>query len=109
MADMNTSWHEFMGETLNESEAIHSIAVGYNAETWALQTMMMNPFTNDYHQGVENVSYLAPNKQLAFSKDFTRMFLLNVSFHLDFGKQRNTASKRINNADNDTGILSGSK
>ena len=109
MADMNTSWHEFMGETLNESEAIHSIAVGYNAETWALQAMMMNPFTNDYHQGVENVSYLAPNKQLAFSKDFTRMFMLNVSFHLDFGKQRNTASKRINNADNDTGILSGSK
>ena len=109
MADVNTSWHEFMGETLNESEAIHSIAVGYNVGKWALQAMMMNPFTDDYHQGVENVSYLAPNKQLAFSKDFTRLIMLNVSFHLDFGKQKKTASKRIQNSDTDTGILSGSK
>lgn len=109
MADVNTSWHEFMGETINKGEAVHSIAVGYNAGKWALQGMMMNPFTDDYHQGVENVSYLAPSKQRAFSKDFTRILLLNVSFHLDFGKQKKTAGKRINNADSDTGILSGSK
>ena len=109
MADMNTSYHEFWGETINESEAVHSIAVGYNAGKWSLQAMMMNPFTNDYHQGVENVSKLAPDKQLAFSKDFTRMFMLNVSFHLDFGKQKKTASKRIHNTDTDAGILSGSK
>ena len=109
MANIHTSWHEFWGETINESEAIHSIAVGYNAGKWALQAMMMNPFTNDYHQGVENVSNLAPSKQLAFSKDFTRMFMLNVSFNLDFGKQRQVAGKRIQNSDTDTGILSGSK
>ena len=109
MVDMFTSYHVLWGETLNRDESIHSVAVGYNAGKWALQAMVMNPFTDDYHQGVENLSRLAPNKQRAFSKDFTRMLMLNVSFNLDFGKQKKTANKRIHNTDDDTGILSGSK
>ena len=109
MVDMSTSYHELWGETLNKGESIHSVALGYNKEKWALQVMVMNPFTKDYHQGVENVSCLAPSKQVAFSRDFCPMFMLNASFNLNFGKQKKTASKRINNDDTDTGILSGSK
>ena len=109
MADMNTSYHGLEGETITKSEAIHSIALGYNKEKWAIQMMMWNPFTNNYHQSVENVSKLAPNKQVAFSKDFTRMVMLNVSFNLSFGKQKQTANKRMENSDTDAGILSGTK
>ena len=109
MMDMFTSYHNLWGETINKDESIHSIVLGYNRGKWGIQAMVMNPFTDDYHQGVENISHLAPNKQVAFSKDFTRMLMLNVSFNLDFGKQRNTASKRIENSDTDTGILTGSK
>ena len=109
MVDMNTSYHELWGETINKGESIHSVVLGYNHDKWAVQVMMWNPFTDDYHQGVENVSKLAPNKQLAFSKDFTRMFMLNVSFNLSFGKQKQVAGKRIENSDTDAGILSGSK
>lgn len=109
MADMNTSYHDLEGETISKGETYHTVALGYNKEKWAIQMMVWNPFTNDYHQGVENVSKLAPNKQLAFSKDFTRMVMLNVSFNLSFGKQKQTARKRIDNSDKDTGILSGTK
>ena len=109
MADMNTSYHDLEGETITKGESIHSIAIGYNKEKWAIQMMVWNPFTDDYHQGIENVSQLAPNKQFAFSKDFTRMIMLNVSFNLSFGKQKQTERKRIENSDTDTGILSGSK
>ena len=109
MADMFTSNHELWGETINKGESIHSIALGYNKGKWAVQAMVMNPFTDDYHQGVENVSKLASNKQLAFSKDLTRMLMLNVSFDLNFGKQKSSARKRIENSDTDAGILSGSK
>ena len=109
MAEMNTSYHGLEGETITKGEAIHSIALGYNKEKWAIQMMMWNPFTNDYHQSVENVSKLAPNKQVAFSKDFTRMVMLNVSFNLSFGKQKQTANKRMENSDTDAGILSGTK
>jgi hypothetical protein len=55
------------------------------------------------------VEKLAPNKQLGFSKDFTRMVMLNVSFNLSFGKQKQMARKRIENSDTDAGILSGTK
>ena len=109
MADMNTSYHDLEGETITKGESLHSIALGYNKGKWAIQMMMMNPFTDDYHQGRENVSKLAPNKQLGFSKDFTRMIMLNVSLNLSFGKQKKTASKRIDNSDMETGILSGTK
>ena len=109
MTNMYTSNHELWGETINKGENYHTVALGYNKGKWAVQAMVMNPFTDDYHQGVENVSRLAPNKQLAFSKDLTRKFMLNVSFNLDFGKQKQTPGKRIDNEDTDTGILSGSK
>ena len=109
MLDMFTSYHEFWGETINMGEAVHSIALGYNKEKWAIQGMVYNPFTKDYHQGVENVSKLAPNKQLAFSWDFCPMFMLNVSFNLNFGKQKSELKQRIQNSDTDAGILSGSK
>ena len=109
MADMNTSYHELFGETINKGEAIHSIAIGYNKEKWAIQAMMMNPFTNDYHQGVENLSKLAPNRQIAFSRDLCQMIMLNFSFNLSYGKQKHTHGLRIENSDSDNGILSGTK
>lgn len=109
MADMKTSYHELFGETIKQGEAIHTIAIGYNKQKWAVQMMAMNPFTRDYHQEVKNVSAVAPSKQLAFSRDLSPMFMLNVSFNLSFGKQKKTQKQRIENADTDTGILSGTK
>ena len=109
MIDMNTSYHELWGETITKGERLHSIAVGYNTEKWGIQAMLMNPFTKRYEQGVDNLSRLAPYKQIAYSDDFRRMVMINVSFNLDFGKQRGISGRRINNSDTDTGILSGSK
>lgn len=109
MIDMNTSYNELWGETITKGERLHSIAVGYNTEKWGIQAMLMNPFTKRYEQGVDNLSRLAPYKQIAYSDDFRRMVMINVSFNLDFGKQRGISGRRINNSDTDTGILSGSK
>ena len=109
MIEMNTSYHTLWGETLQKEEKLHSVAIGYNTEKWGVQMMLMNPFTKRYEQSVENRSRLAPYNQVAYSNDFKRMVMVNVSFNLDFGKQRNAAGKRINNSDTDTGILSGNK
>ena len=109
MVEMNTSYHNLWGETVERGEKLHSVVVGYNTEKWSVQMMVMNPFTKRYEQGVENLSSVAPYSQIAYSDDFKRMVMLNVSFNLDFGKQRNIGGKRINNSDTDTGILSGSK
>lgn len=109
MAEMNTSFHDLWGETLSRGEALHSIAVGYNHEKFSIQGMILNPFTKRYEQSVDNLSALAPNKQLAYSTQLSRIVMLNVSFNLEFGKQYNNSRKRINNSDNESGILSGTK
>ena len=109
MAEMSTSQHDLWGETLNRGEALHSIAIGYNHDKFSIQGMILNPFTKRYEQGVENLSELAPNKQLAYSTQLSQIVMLNLSFNLNFGKQNRSGGKRINNSDNDSGILSGTK
>ena len=109
MAEMNTSFHDLWAETLSRGEALHSIAIGYNHDKFSIQGMIMNPFTKRYEQSVDNLSALAPNKQLAYSTQLSRIVMLNVSFNLGFGKQYNNSRKRINNSDNESGILSGTK
>ena len=109
MAEMSTSQHDLWGETLSRGEALHSIAIGYNHDKFSIQGMILNPFTKRYEQGVDNLSELAPNKQLAYSTQLSQIVMLNLSFNFDFGKQNHSGGKRINNSDNDSGILSGTK
>lgn len=109
MAEMNTSNHNLWGETLTKEEKLHTIMAGYNTEKWSLSAGVLNPFTKKYEQEKENLSNLAPYRQLAYSKNLSPMFMINVSFNLDFGKKQNNQGRRINNKDIDTGILSGNK
>lgn len=109
MAEMSTSQHDLWGETLSRGEALHSIAVGYNHDKFSIQGMILNPFTKRYEQGVDNLSSLAPNRQLAYSTQLSQIVMINLSFNLGFGKQVNSGSKKINNNDTDSGILSGTK
>ncbi len=109
MAEMNTSFHDLWGENLSRGEALHSITIGYNHDKFSIQGMILNPFAKRYEQGVDNLSQLASNKQLAYSTQLSQIIMLNLSFNIDYGKQNNSGRKRINNSDNDSGILSGIK
>lgn len=109
MAEMNTSNHTLWGETLTKEEKLHTIMAGYNTEKWSIAAGVLNPFTKKYEQEIENLSGQAPYRQLAYSRNLSPLFMVNVSFNLDFGKKRNGAGRRINNKDTDTGILSGNK
>lgn len=109
MAEMNTSDQTLWGETLTKDENQHSIMAGYNTERWSLSAGVLNPFTKKYEMEIENLSKSAPYRQLAYSKNLSPLFMVNVSFNLDFGKSQKGQNKRINNKDIDTGILSGNK
>ena len=109
MAEMNTSNHTLWGETLTKEEKLHTLMAGYNTEKWSISAGVLNPFTKKYEQEIENLSRIAPYRQLAYSQNISRLFMVNVSFNLDFGKKHNSQGQRINNKDTDTGILSGNK
>lgn len=109
MAEMNTSEHTLWGETINRGEKLHTLMLGYNREKWSISAGALNPFTKRYEQEVENVSRLAGSRQVAFSTNLSPIFMVNVSFRLDFGRSYNAKNKSLNNSDTDTGILSGKK
>ena len=109
IAEMNTSSHTLWGETITKEEASHTITVGYNKEEWSVSATALNPFSKKYQIEKENLSNLAPYKQVAFSKNLSPLFIVNVSFNLDFGRSFKTKDKKIKNSDTDSGILSGKK
>ncbi len=109
MVEVNTRDKSLWAETIETGEFYNSIAVGYNKPNWAVQCMVMMPFSKHYEINTENVSKLASSYQLAYSDDLCPMFAINVSFNLDFGHRHNATNKRINNSDNTSGVLTGTK
>ena len=108
-AEMNTSSHTLWGETITRDEATHTITVGYNKEKWNVSATVLNPFSKKYEIETENLSNIAPYKQVAFSKNLSPLFIVNISFNLDFGRSFKAKEKKIRNSDTDSGILSGKK
>ena len=108
-ADMNSSYHTLWGETITKEEKFHSINVGYNKEKWSLSLGVLNPFTKRYELGVENKSSLTSYLQQAYSTKLSPLFIMNLTINLDFGRSYSSKGKRLNNADSDSGILSGKK
>lgn len=106
-AQVQTRYNELWGETLTKGEANHAISVGYNKEKWTLNLIMALPFSKQYSNETDNLSRLAPNRQLAFSKSLRRILLLNFTFNLNYGKGKSSINKRISNSDNDSGIMYG--
>lgn len=110
VADMNSSYHTLWGETITKEEKFHSINVGYNnKEKWSLSLVVLNPFTKKYELEVENKSSLASYSQQAYSTKLSPLFIMNFTINLDFGRFYSSKGKRLNNADSDSGILSGKK
>lgn len=107
MVEMNTRFNNLWGESLEKGEKLHVISLGYNQKKWSVSMMAINPFTKKYDLETKNLSALASKREYLYSNDFHGMLALNVTFNLDFGKQRRDSGKRINNSDTDTGILQG--
>jgi len=104
-----TSWDWFYGETMNEGETLYMMGLGYNKPKWSVMLGAFNPFGGSYKRYEENWSRLTPSKNEIFTNDIKQMFVLRASFNINFGRQFNGGNRRINNSDNDSGIMSGSK
>jgi len=107
--DIYSRYNSFWGETFNRGERFHVITAGYNAGKWGVGASMLNPFSKEYEIGTNNRSHLAPAKQVAYSDKLARIFVINFSLNLNFGRQYKAGNKRLQNEDNDSGVLSGKK
>ena len=98
-----------MGETVFIGENQTALMATWTHKRLQLGLGMMFPFTNNYKTGVERLSNIAPYKAWTYTKEAGQMVAIRINYNIEFGHQRAAKEKRMNNRDNDAGIIQFSK
>lgn len=106
---MNTNWNNFWGETLSGGENIQVLMMYYTHKNLRVGLGAFNPFTDNYKQQTENWNKYASYKKTNYVKESSQMFLASVSYNFSFGRKFKTGQRRVNNSDNDSGVMSTGK
>ena len=106
---METNWNWFYGETMSGGENIHILMLGYKHKNLSLTAGMFNPFVDNYKVEYENWSQHASYKKSNYINESSRMFLLRLSYNFSFGRSFKSGQKRLNNSDDDSGVMSTGK
>lgn len=101
--------NNFYGETLNYGENYHVVGVDYRYKQLNVGIAAFNPFTDTYKRGSENFSELAPSKNWWYLKESSRLFVIRASWNFSFGRKYQSAEKRLNNEDSNSGTLKSGK
>jgi hypothetical protein len=102
-------WTYLYGETVTAGEVLHMLSLGYRHGELYFGLAAFNPFANDYRQDFENKSALASYKRSRYINDFPRMMLFQFSWNINFGRAFQSGQKRLNNADEDAGVMKAGK
>jgi hypothetical protein len=108
-AEAYTRWNYFWGETLYYNERLVILMPGYNTPKWSASVMVINPFSSEYSLASENKSALAPYTSNTYTHNLGQVIAFRFSLNLNFGRKYNTADKRLDNKDTDSGIMTGTK
>lgn len=97
------------GEQLSKGDLMNTITAGYKMPNWAVMLGVFCPFKKTYKADNENWAALNPVKSEIHTDDMTRMIFVKCSVNLNFGKQSKGGRKLLDNSDDDSGIMSGTK
>jgi hypothetical protein len=68
-----------------------------------------NPFTDNYKVENENWNQFASYKTKSYIKESSRMFLVSLSYNFSFGRKFKATQRKVNNSDNESGVMSTGK
>lgn len=106
---LETNWNWFYGETLYGGENLHYCMAKYNLKNMSFGLSMFNPFANNYKQVNENWSQHASYKRANYINESSRLLVVHFSYNFSFGRTVKSAQKRLQNSDNDSGVMSSGK
>lgn len=109
MFQLQSHNNDFYGETLEYGENFHLFGIMYRHKQWNLGILTFNPFSDNYKRGSQNFSDAAPSQNWWYIKETSRLFVAKISWNFSFGRKYQAGSKRLNNEDNDIGVMSGGK
>lgn len=69
----------------------------------------LNKLDYNYKQETENWNQYASFHRSNYIKESSRLFVATISYNFSFGRKYNATQKKVNNADNDSGVMSTGK
>lgn len=92
-------------ESLIGGERIHMAMLMYNHGKFTVGAGIMLPFSSTYKRHEENWNKYVPSTSNMYSNDFSRMVMVKFSWNFNYGRKVQGGNKRLNNQDNDAGIV----
>ncbi len=107
--DLTTHRPSLLGETLILGEDLHDIALTYFKKNYSISLAMNNPFLNNYKIGSKNFNKQAPYQNYQYINETSKMFLVKWTWNLDLGRNYKAGKQRLQNEDNDSGVVKSNK
>lgn len=108
-AGLATNWNWFYGETMDGGENLHFATIGYKYKTLSVALGMFMPFADNYKQDTENRSQYASYHRSNYINESSRMLFVRLTWNFSFGRTFNAGEKRLNNTDEDSGVMNAGK
>lgn len=99
----------FYGETINFGENYHILGIMYKYKQLNVGVITLNPFVDNWKIGTENRNQYTPSKNWQYIKESSRVFTITLSWNFSFGHEYKTLTKRLDNQDNDSGLMNSGK
>lgn len=96
---------ELSGEIVSLEENNSTLMLGYRHGRLSLRAGVYYPFTKAWKVKSESLSSVNPFSESVRIKDNGNMFVLGVSYQLNWGKSLKKSKKSLQNADGEVGIL----
>jgi hypothetical protein len=103
------TWNRFNGETMTGGETMYLIFINYKYRNATIGVGGLSPFSNSYRQDSENRSALASYKRSIYVNDICGMYFFNLSWNINFGRKFDAGQKRLNNSDDEAGVMKSGK
>ena len=107
--EMYANWDRFFGETMTGGEQGQILYAGYRYKDLMVGAGVFNPFINTFRQDSENRSQYASFRRSMYLKESSRLFVIRLAYNFSFGRKFSAGQKKVNNADNDSGVMSTGK
>ncbi len=107
--EIQSNYNTFWGENLYGGENFQVLALRYNHKRFSLGVGAFNPFSDDYKVKSENWSQYASTRRANYVNESSRMFMVQFSYNLEFGRKFKSVNKKLNNSDSESGVMSTGK
>jgi len=99
----------FYGEQSYTSSIMYILSLGYTQKNWSVSTSIMYPTGSKYKMQNENFAALNPFITKSWNQENQCKINVKFTWNLDFGKQFKVENRRIENKDENSGIMQGVK